>query len=72
MGDPGLRLAEPAGDPVPQMPETVDETGLEFGFLCDLALKIVYSDTNCTSERVAEKIKLPLGIAEDLLRHLYR
>src|SRR5512136_1415582 len=59
-------------EPVPRMPETAHETGLEFGFLADLALKLVYSDTNCTSERVAEKIKLPLGIAEDLLRHLYR
>ncbi len=72
MSNPRLRLAEPTDDPIPRMPETVDETGLEFGFLCDLALKIVYSDTNCTSDRVSEKIKLPLGIAEDLLRHLYR
>jgi len=69
---PRLHLTAPAEEPVPRMPETADETGLDFGFLCDLALKIVYSDTNCTSERVAEKIKLPLGIAEDLLRHLYR
>jgi predicted ATPase with chaperone activity len=67
-----LSVALSEHEPVPRMPETIPETGLDFGFLSDLALKIVYSDTNCTSERVADKIKLPLGIAEDLLRHLYR
>ena len=67
-----LSVVAQEDDPVPRMPETTSETGLEFGFLSDLALKIVYSDMNCTSDRVAEKIKLPLGIAEDLLRHLYR
>lgn len=56
--------------PVP--PETADDTGLDFGYLADLALKIVHSDTNCTTERVAGKIKLPPSIAEALLQHLYR
>jgi len=56
----------------PTMPETVDETGLDFGFLADLALKAVYSDAQSTSERVAEKIRLPMGITEALLHHLYR
>ena len=56
----------------PAMPETVEETGLDFGFLADLALKAAYSDTNCTSERVAEKLKLPMGVAETVLQHLYR
>ncbi len=63
--------AEANEEVVPRMPETVAATGLDFGFLCDLTLKIVYSDTNCTSERVADKIKLPLGVAEEALRHLY-
>jgi predicted ATPase with chaperone activity len=72
MSKPKLSVALLEHEPVPRMPETAHETGLEFGFLADLTLKIVYSDTNCTSERVADKIKLPLGIAEDLLRHLYR
>ena len=57
---------------MPPMPETIEETGLDFGFLADLALKAVYSDSNSTSERVAEKIRLPMGITENLLRHLYR
>jgi predicted ATPase with chaperone activity len=56
----------------PVMPETVDQTGLSFSYLADLVLKAVYSDTNCTSERVAEKIKLPMGVAEPVLQYLYR
>lgn len=56
----------------PSMPEKVEDTGLDFGFLADLALKTVYSDTNCTTERAAEKIKLPRTITESLLQHLYR
>jgi len=55
----------------PAMPETVEETGLDFGFLADLALKAAYADTNCTSERVADKLKLPMGVAETVLQHLY-
>lgn len=56
----------------PKMPELVEDTGLDFGFLADLTLKAVYADTNCTSERIADKIKLPMGIAETLLQYLYR
>ncbi len=56
----------------PVMPETPEETGLNFGFLTNLTLKAVYSDTNCTSERVAEKLRLPMGIAEAALQYLYR
>lgn len=57
---------------IPPMPETVDETGLDFGVLADLTLKAVYSGTDCTSETIADKLKLPLGIAEELLQYLYR
>ncbi len=56
----------------PVMPELAGETGLDFGFLADLTLKAAYSDTNCTSERISDKIKLPMGIAESLLQHLYK
>ena len=45
---------------------------MEFGFLADLTLKTVYSDTNCTTERAAEKLKLPMAVTEPLLQHLYR
>jgi predicted ATPase with chaperone activity len=56
----------------PIMPELPEETGLDFSFLADLALKAVASDTNCTSERMADKLKLPMGISEAILQHLYR
>jgi hypothetical protein len=45
--------------------------GLDFSFLADLTLKVVYSDINCTAERATEKLKLPLPMTDALLRHLY-
>lgn len=56
----------------PVMPELVEDTGLDPAFLAELALKIVASDTNCTSERICERIKLPMGISEKLMQFLYR
>lgn len=56
----------------PIMPELLEHSGLTLGFLADLALKIVSSDANCTSERVSEKIKLPMGISENIMQYLYR
>jgi hypothetical protein len=56
---------------IPPAPKGVEDTGLDFGFLADLTLKTVYIDTNCTTERVAEKLKLPKVIAETLLQYLY-
>jgi len=56
----------------PQMPELIEQTGLTSGFLADLALKIVSTDTNCTSETISEKIKLPMGISENVMQYLYR
>src|SRR5690348_3907092 len=56
----------------PVVPEKVETTGLDFGFLADLTLKTVYSDTNCTTERAADKLKLSMTATESLLQHLYR
>jgi energy-coupling factor transporter ATP-binding protein EcfA2 len=56
----------------PTMPELIEDTGLDYGFLTDLALKIVSADANCTSERISEKIKLPMGITEKLMQSLYK
>jgi hypothetical protein len=56
----------------PAMPELIGDTGLDSGFLADLALKTVSSDTSSTSERVSERIKLPMGITEKLMQYLYR
>ena len=57
---------------VPSIPLKVENTGLDFGFLADLALKTVYADANCTTERAAEKLKLAMPVTEELLQHLYR
>jgi len=59
-------------DITPPVPLKAENTGLDFGFLADLALKIVYADANCTTERAAEKLKLSLPVTQDLLQHLYR
>lgn len=56
----------------PPVPLKVENTQLDFGFLADLALKTVYADANCTTERAAQKLKLSMVVAEDLLQHLYR
>ena len=39
---------------VPRVPLKVENTGLDFGFLADLALKTVYADANCSTDRAAE------------------
>ena len=57
---------------VPPVPLRVEDTQLDFGFLADLALKTVYADTNCTTERAADKLKLSMKVTEELLQHLYR
>jgi predicted ATPase with chaperone activity len=62
--DPNINL-------IPIQPKTVEEAQLDFGFLADLALKTVYADANCTTARAAEKLCLPIPIAESLLQHLY-
>jgi predicted ATPase with chaperone activity len=57
---------------VPRTPLKVEDTQLDFGFLADLALKTVYADANCATERAAEKLKLSMPVTEELLQHLYR
>jgi hypothetical protein len=68
-----LGLEEAERDPcLPVLPETVADSGLDFGFLADLALKTVYADTSCTTERAADRLALPNHIVDTLLQHLYR
>mgnify|MGYP003578388589 CR=1 FL=1 len=57
---------------VPRTPLKVEDTQLDFGFLADLALKTVYADANCATDRAAEKLKLSMPVTEELLQHLYR
>jgi predicted ATPase with chaperone activity len=64
--------ATPITSLVPSLPRRAENTGLDFGFLADLALKTVYADANCTTERAAQRLKLAMPVAEELLQHLYR
>ena len=57
---------------VPPVPLTVENTGLTAAFLADLTLKTVYADTDCTTDRVAERLRLPPSVTETLLLDLYR
>ncbi len=61
----------PIDELIPQKPTTLEDTGLDFGFLADLALKMVYADTHCTTERVSQRLKVPMNVAETLLQFLY-
>ena len=49
---------------IPPIPLKIESTGLDFGFLADLALKTVYADANCTTERAADKLKLAMPVVE--------
>ena len=69
---PSVDAASPADGLLPPTPTSVEDSGLDFGFLVDLALKTVYADTSCTTQRAADRLALPLGIVDLLLQHLYR
>jgi hypothetical protein len=56
----------------PPTPEELDETGVSQAFLRDLALKHVASLANPTTASVAEKLRLPLALTDELLYQLYR
>jgi hypothetical protein len=56
----------------PAVPEELAETGISEGFLCDLALKHVGMLPEPTTTAVAERIRLPRTLTEDLLQKLYR
>jgi predicted ATPase with chaperone activity len=56
----------------PPLPESIEATGLSFQFLADLALKTAATESSLTSANIAERMCLPLPIAENLMQHLYR
>ena len=56
----------------PPTPEELDETGVSQAFLRDLALKHVASLATPTTAAVAEKLRLPLALTDELLYQLYR
>ena len=63
-----------AGDsePMPRVPESIEESGVDAEFLSALALKIAFHELQCTTAKVAEKMCLPLGITDQLMQALRR
>ncbi|HEX8710162.1 MAG TPA: hypothetical protein VF723_18105 [Pyrinomonadaceae bacterium] len=56
----------------PPVPDEVADTGVSEGFLCELALKHVAMLSEPTTAAVAERMRLPRTLAEELLQALYR
>jgi len=56
----------------PPIPESIEQTGLSFQFLADLALKTAATESTLTTASIAERMCLPLIPVEELLQHLYR
>ncbi|HEX8891239.1 MAG TPA: hypothetical protein VF779_18980, partial [Pyrinomonadaceae bacterium] len=51
----------------PPVPEEIADTGISEGFLCDLALKHVATLAEPTTGAVAERLRLPRTLTEELL-----
>lgn len=58
---------------LPAAPRSVRDTGLNIGFLTDLALKILYFESYLSGRELAEKIALPFaGVVDQILEFLKR
>jgi MoxR-like ATPase len=56
----------------PPLPEELADTGISEGFLCDLALKHVAMLPEPTTTAIAEQMRLPRTLTEDILHKLFR
>ncbi|HKE59425.1 MAG TPA: hypothetical protein VKB46_22100 [Pyrinomonadaceae bacterium] len=56
----------------PPLPEELADTGISEGFLCDLALKHVAMLPEPTTWAIAEQMRLPRTLAEEILHKLFR
>ncbi len=72
MANPQAATLSPSGV-IPQAPRSIEETGLNLGFLSDLALKILYYEGNLSGLEVADRMKLPYpGVTEQVIEFLKR
>jgi predicted ATPase with chaperone activity len=61
-----------ATSPLPE-PRSIEETGMNRGFLSDLALKTIYSVGELSGQDIAEQLRLPFsGVVEEALTFLKR
>jgi len=59
------------GISIPTQPESIDDTGLNMGFLTDLVLKIIYFSGSITAQKIEETSKMPfLGVLDKVLDYL--
>ena len=66
-------VAEKAQPFVPLAPSNLAETGLNMGFLADLALKILYFEGYLTGSDIAERLRLPFtNVVQKVLEFLKR
>ncbi len=68
--------AQPAVKPSsfePPMPRSMDESGLNLGFLSDLILKVMYFEGYLSGSQIAERVRLPFSaIVDQALEFLKR
>ena len=58
---------------VPKAPRSVEDTGLNLGFLTDLALKVMYFEGYLSGYELAERMRLPYaGVVDHILEFLKR
>jgi predicted ATPase with chaperone activity len=54
----------------PPVPQTIEETGLPFSFVCDLALKVLYFNGGMLGRDIAQHVCLPFPLVEHTLKFL--
>src|SRR5580700_10419620 len=65
---PGMIVAD--GSIAPEAPVDLRSTGIDGGFLADLALKLAYTTLQFNTEWAAQRLHLPLLVVKDLLEDL--
>ncbi|NQU11414.1 AAA family ATPase, partial [bacterium] len=70
-GAKGPALADVANVYAPRFPLTIDELDVSPEFLCDLALKTVSIEADCTTASTAQRLHLGTVITDTLLERLY-
>lgn len=69
---PPSPLVRQNGLEVPEAPRDLPATGLDRGFLADLALKTAHALPQCNTRWVAEQMCLPVPLVESLLQDMAR
>src|SRR5438067_550493 len=70
-GDVAEAIRPQADEPfAPKFPEKLDDLDIGAGFLCDLALKAVSMDVDCTTTSVANRLHLGVMTTDLVLERL--